>query len=315
MARIFTGAVVPAGADAVVPQEDAEVVADGRVRLASAPAGRHVRRRGEIFAAGAVLARAGDLLNPARIALLAAGGAVRVSVFPRPRVALVVTGAELVDAGTSPGVGQIRDSNGPLLVALAREAGLAATVAARVADELPALRAQLEAAAAGADLVVSSGGVSVGDFDLVPRAVADLGGEVVFHKAAIQPGKPILVALLGRTWLVALPGNPVSAMVGWRMFARPFAEALAGDVAAFAEAPLVASLAEPVGNRGTRTQLRPAVLEPAEAGWRVRVRPWKGSHDLVAPAPANALARLEAGAELAAGARVACFPLPWRWTG
>ena len=313
-ARIFTGAVVPAGADTVVPQEDAELLADGRVHLDRLPAGSHVRRCGEIFRAGAVLGRAGEPLNPARIAALAAGGATRVSVVPRPRVALLVTGAELVDPGATIAVGQIRDSNGPLLTALAREARLTATKAARVADELPGLRARLESAVT-ADLIVSSGGVSVGDFDLVPRAVAELGGEVVFHKVAIQPGKPILVARLGAAWLVALPGNPVSALVGWRMFARPLAEALAGDAAAFAEAPLAASLAEAATNRGTRTQLRPAVIEPADAGWRVRVRPWKGSHDILAPAPANALARLEPGAELAAGALVLCFPLPWRWAG
>lgn len=315
VARIFTGAVLPAGSDTVVQQELAEVLADGRVRLQPLPLGSNVRSRGEVFASGARVAAVGDVVTPGRLGLLAAAGAARVTAVPRPRVAVLLTGSELVAVGERPDTAKIRDSNGPMLEALAAESGLAVTAVERVGDELEPTCVALRRVAAAADLVVASGGVSVGDFDLVPAAVTKLGGEIVWHKVAMQPGKPILAARLGTAWLVGLPGNPVSALVGWRMFARPLAEALAGDAAAFAEAPLAASLAEAATNRGTRTQLRPAVIEPADAGWRVRVRPWKGSHDILAPAPANALARLEPGAELAAGALVLCFPLPWRWAG
>ena len=313
-ARIFTGAVVPAGADAVVPQEDADVLPDGLVRLGRVPRGSNIRRQGEVFAAGTALATAGDPLTPARIAVLAAGGAVRVRVVPRPRVAVLVTGAELAGAGDRLRAGQVRDSNGPMLEALAAEAGLAAVAVERVPDDLPALRARLAAAAERADLVVSSGGVSVGDFDFVPRAVADLGGEIVLHKVAIQPGKPVLVARLGSAWIAGLPGNPVSVLVGWRMFARPLAEALAGDATALAEPPVRATLAGPASNRGERTQLRPARFERMGDGPAVRVLDWRGSHDILAAAPADALALLPPGARLAAGDPVDVFPLPWRST-
>jgi molybdopterin molybdotransferase len=311
-ARIFTGAVVPIGADTVVPQELAEVAPDGRVRLHATESGSNVRPRGEVFALGAPLARAGETLTPARLATLVAGGVARVSVVPRPTVAVLATGGELGESGTAVAPGQVLDSNGPLLAALARESDLSVALTARVGDELTALCASIERAAAAAHLVITSGGVSVGEFDLVPRAVTKVGGEIVLHNVAIQPGKPILVARLGETWLVGLPGNPVSVFVGWRMFARPLAEALAGDPTAFAEHPLQAALAAPAHNRGDRTQLRPASLAAAAGSWQVTVLPWKGSHDILAAAPANALARLEPGAVLAAGAPVPCFPLPWR---
>jgi molybdopterin molybdotransferase len=311
-ARIFTGAVVPAGADTVVPQEFAEVEPDGRVRLTATESGSNVRPQGEVFAVGAPLGRAGETLTPARLATLVAGGVARVFVVPRPSVAVLVTGGELVESGTAVAPGQVLDSNGPLLAALASEAHLSVALMARVGDELTALCSGLQRAGEAAHLVITSGGVSVGDFDLVPRAVTEAGGEIVLHNVAMQPGKPILVARLGEAWLVGLPGNPVSVLVGWRMFARPLAEALAGDPTAFAERPLHAVLAAPARNRGDRTQLRPAALIADAGSWRITVLPWKGSHDILAAAPANALARLQPGADLPAGAPVHCFPLPWR---
>ena len=313
-ARIFTGAMLPAGSDTVVQQEVAEVRPDGRVVLPALPVGTNVRPRGEVFVVGSRVAAVGELVTPGRVGLLAAAGAARLTVIPRPRVAVVLTGNELVGVGSRPGPGQIRDSNGAMLAALAAEAGLVVTAVNTVGDELEATSAALARAAAGADLVVTTGGVSVGDRDLVPAAVGRLGGETVLHKVAMQPGKPILVARLGDAWLVGLPGNPVSALVGWRMFVRPLAEALAGDGAAFAEVGVTAELEAAVRNGGDRTQLRPAVLHRAGTGLTVSVRRWHGSHDVMAAAPANALARLEVGADLAAGAPVACYPLPWRWT-
>ena len=313
--RIFTGAVVPPGADTVVPQEEAEVLTDGRVRLPRLPPGSHMRRRGEIFAAGAVLAQVSESLSPALLAVLAAGGVVTVKVIPRPRVAVLVTGAEFVHGSTVPAPGQVRDSNGPLLAALADQSRLEVSAPETVGDELPALCGRLEAAAGKSDIVVTSGGVSVGDFDLVPRAVEELGGEIVLHRVAIQPGKPILIARLGETWLAGLPGNPVSALVGWRLFALPLAETLAGDAAAFGETPVPAVLTSPARNSSDRTQLRPALLELRGGEWRVTMLPWKGSHDVLAAASANALARLEGSSEIESGTSLPCFPLPWRWTG
>jgi molybdopterin molybdotransferase len=311
-ARIFTGAMLPAGADTVVPQEEAEVRPGGAVRLAALARGANVRRRGEVLARGQAVAEICDIVSPPRVGVLAAAGVSRVAIVPRPRMALLLTGAELVASDTTPGPGQVRDSNRPVLLALAREAGLRVTRVVQVSDELPALREALAAAAARADLVLTSGGVSVGDFDLVPDAVRELGGEVVLHKVLIQPGKPVLVARLGGAWLVGLPGNPVSVLACWRLFARPLAEALAGDRSAFAERPVPAALLAPAHNPGERLQLRPARLEVGDR-LGARVLSWKGSHDLVAAAPANLLVRLGPGASLPAGAEVGCYPLPWRW--
>ncbi len=254
-ARIFTGAMLPAGSDTVVQQEVAEVRPDGRVVLPALPVGTNVRPRGEVFVVGSRVAAVGELVTPGRVGLLAAAGAARLTVIPRPRVAVVLTGNELVGVGSRPRPGQIRDSNGAMLAALAAEAGLAVTAMDTVGDELEATSAALARAAAGADLVVTTGGVSVGDRDLVPAAIGRLGGETVLHKVAMQPGKPILVARLGDAWLVGLPGNPVSALVGWRMFVRPLAEALAGDGAAFAE---VAGDRRARGGRPQRRRPHPA---------------------------------------------------------
>jgi molybdopterin molybdotransferase len=314
-ARILTGAVLPHGADTVVAQEDAELTAGGTVILGMQAAAINVRRRGEIFSVGTRLANEGDLLAAQRVGVLAAGGADPVCVFPRPRLAFVVTGEELVEPGSTPLPGQIRNSNGPMLGALAHESALPVTSRGQAGDTLAAIRSSIEHAASCADLVLTSGGVSVGDFDLVPQAVVELGGELVLHGVCMRPGKPVLVARIGGAWLVGLPGNPGAVLTCWRLFARPLAEALAGDRAAFAETPIPAAIAAAVRNRSGRTLLRPAVLAPAADRLAVTVASWHGSHDVAASSGANALARLEAGAELLAGAVVPCYPLPWKWVG
>ena len=306
-ARIFTGAILPAGADTVVPQEQARSRADGRVELEVLPFGSYVRRQGEVLAADEPLAAEGQLITAQRLGLLAAA-APRPIVVPRPRLAVVVTGSEIVPPGTRPRPGQIRNANGPLLDALARSAGLAPPLQLAAPDELGPLREALREAVDGADLVLTSGGVSVGDYDLVPEAVRALGGEVLFHRVAVKPGKPVLAARLGSNWLIGLPGNPVSVMVSWRMFGRPLAAALAGERETFAEEPVLADLREPVANRGDRTELRPAVLQRGDTP-RVQVLGWRGSHDLMSAAAADALARIEVGATLAAGEVVPCYPL------
>lgn len=308
-ARIFTGAVVPENADTVVPQEQADVQADGTVRFAAFKAGAFIRRRAELYASGATLAAESDLITPQRAALLASAGADRVLVIPRPRVALLSTGSELVPIGQRPGPGRVRDCNGVMLAALARRANFEVVFADVVADEVGALRDALGKAAADADLIVTCGGVSVGDYDLVPKALGDLGAETVFHKVSIKPGKPVLTARLGSTWVVGLPGNPVSALVGWRLFARPLAETLAGDAHALEESPQPAVLTGPAGNTGDRTVLAFARLELGRPVPQVTILDGKGSHDVVTLARANALAVLEIGAKLAAGDMVGCYRL------
>jgi molybdopterin molybdotransferase len=309
VARIYTGAVLPYGADTVVPQEQATAGEDGVVRLELVAVGSHVRSRGEVFSAGTPLAQIGDIVTPQLIALLAAAGADRVRVIPRPRISVVVTGSEVVPVSEVPGPGQIRNSNGPMLDALVRAAGLRAPAMSSAADTTDNLGAVLSRSIVGADLVLTSGGVSVGDYDLVPEVARSLGGEVLFHRVSIKPGKPVLAVLFDGCWMLGLPGNPVSVLTGWRMFGWPLAVALGGDRVAFDEQPLFAPLEEAEANRGDRVELRPAILSGGPDDLTVRVVPWRGSHDMVAAAAANALARLEVGSSYEVGDQVACYPL------
>ncbi len=229
--RIFTGAVVPAGTDTVAVQEDA-VAGDGTVRFpAGGPphAGAHVRRGGQDFAAGAVVARAGEPLTAPRLGLLAAAGLGDVAVHRRPRLALLATGDELVAAGVAPGPGQIASSNGVMLAALL--GGVAeVTDLGIVADRADAL-AKAIARAAGHDVLVTIGGASVGDHDLAKPALEAAGAELDFWRIALQPGKPLMAGRLGDGLVVGLPGNPVSAFVCARLFLVPLLKRMSGDPA------------------------------------------------------------------------------------
>jgi molybdopterin molybdotransferase len=308
-ARIFTGAVLPEGADTVVPQEQAEELHEGAVALEVVDRGSHVRARGQVLAIGDPAGEIGDPVTPQRVALLAAAGAHRLMVTPRPRISVVVTGTEVVPVDRTPGPGEIRNSNGPMLDAAVRAAGFAPPLQLEAPDTPGQLRASLETAFEASDLVLTSGGVSVGDYDLVPQVLESLGGEIVFHRVRVKPGKPVLAARLGGRWLLGLPGNPVSVLAGWRVFALPVAAALAGDRSFLDERPVPARLLEPVAVTGGRTELRPAVLGTAEDGPTVRVLDWKGSHDIVAAARANGFARVEAQTSHEAGEAVPCYPL------
>jgi len=308
-ARIFTGAPLPEGADTVVEQERARAEGDGSVILPAVPPWTNVRRRGELFARGQALAHPGDRVTPQRLALLAAGGVAAVEAVLPPRVAVVTTGTELAPAGEAPAPGRIHDSNGPLLDALTRSAGLDPPERHHALDRRPDLCSALERSLGRADLVVTTGGVSVGDYDLVPGVVEELGGKMLFHRVAQKPGKPVLAARFGGSWLIGLPGNPLAVLVGWRLYALPLLRALAGDPSAFDEELLTARLTTSAHNAGRRTVLRPARLDPTEAGPTVTILPWKGSHDVVAAAAADVLVRLAPGAGLQAGDTVSCYVL------
>lgn len=318
VARIFTGALLPEGADCVVPQEHVtphEGAAAPAVVLPETRAGACVRARGEVFQSGEIVLPRGTPLGPHAIALAAAAGAATLRAVPRPRVSLVTSGGELVATGETPGAAEIRDSNTPMLAALAEDARLAVVGTHRAKDTLAALVLALERALATAELVVTTGGVSVGDYDLVPSAAAELGGAVVFHGVAMRPGKPIYLAHVRGRLLLGLPGNPVSALVGWRMIGRPAAEALAGDARAFDETPLPALPTELIENPGPRLLLRPARLRVTPVGLQVAPSSWRGSHDVRGVAHTNALVRLEPGARSGPGGDpVGCYPLPWQWT-
>ena len=226
-ARIFTGAPLPDGADAVVMQERAvREGAHARFHEGAHP-GQHVRRRGEELRGGAVALGAGTLLGPAELSLAASCGLAHVSVHAAPRCALLATGDELLPPGSAAEPGKLVESNTFALAAMARAAGAEPVTLGIVRDDLKAIAHRLETRA---DVVVSSGGASVGDYDFAQAALERAGGKVVFHQVAIRPGKPTLLGELpgGRLYF-GLPGNPAAAMLTFELFVRPALRRLLGE--------------------------------------------------------------------------------------
>lgn len=227
--RIFTGGVIPAGADAVVIQED--TVADGNVVTIKEPAisGRHIRRAGVDFREGDVLLRKGTRLTERDLALAAAMNYPQLAVCRRPKVAILATGDELVMPGTTPGPGQIVYSNGYALHALARSEGADTIDLGIASDTLEATSAGIRRARErGADILITTGGASVGDHDLVQQALRDEGIALAFWKIAIRPGKPMMHGRLDAMRVIGLPGNPVSSYVCAFLFMVPLIRALSG---------------------------------------------------------------------------------------
>ncbi|GIG34759.1 molybdopterin molybdenumtransferase MoeA [Cellulomonas pakistanensis] len=263
--RVMTGAPVPEGTAAVVPVERTDG-GERRVRVHAPPApGAHVRRRAEDVAAGAVVLAPGAVVTPPVVGLLHAVGRTAVRVHRRPRVVVLSTGAELAPAGAALAPGRIHDANGPMLLAAAREAGADAVLGPVVPDRPGAVRAALEPHLADADLVVTSAGVSAGAHDVVKADLAGAG--VVFTRVAMQPGRPQGCGRLGERGVpvVTLPGNPVSALVSWHLFARPAVRRLLGLPDALGpvrRAVLAAPLVSPPGRR----QYVRAVVAPAAEG-------------------------------------------------
>ncbi len=263
-ARIFTGAPMPPGADGVVMQERTEHEGH-RVRILETPrSGQHVRRRGEEVDVGSPLLTPGHPLGPGDVALLASQGLASVSVRRRPRVAILTSGDELRPPETPLSPGTLYDSNGPMLEAAVREAGGIPRRLPPAADHPEAVANALGAALREADLVVSAGGVSVGDHDHMLEAWERLGIECRFWKVAIKPGKPLA---LGRapngTPLLALPGNPVSAWVTFELFARPMLRAMSGDAEPFRVVRMVRT-ARPLSHRPGRTEAVRARRDPSD---------------------------------------------------
>ena len=308
--KIMTGALLPAGADAVVPVEWTD---DGIARVTvtrAAEPGHAVRRAGGDAAAGDLLLTAGTRLGPVQLALLAAAGHGTVTARPRPRVTVISTGNELAEPGQPVTPGQIWESNSRMLAAAAREAGYLARRHPIVPDRKEAVLEAIEGALAGADLLVTTGGVSMGgEHDVVKAALHDLG-TVSFRKVAMQPGMPQGFGVVGTpgTPIFTLPGNPVSAYVSFQLFVRPAAGVLQ-NISPSRLASRRARLAGPARSpRGRRSFLR-GKLDPA-AG---TVTPVSGqaSHQLASLARANALIIVpEAATELPEGTDVDVLELP-----
>jgi molybdopterin molybdotransferase len=307
-AAIATGGVVPEGADAVVPVEYV-VVHDNEVEISDGVAvGANVRPRGGDVRAGDVVVAAGARLGPAQIGALAASGVAAVTCARRPRAALLTTGTELRRPGEPLSPGQIYESNGPMLAAQLRSAGAEVERLLPVEDDPRAHRDAL-ARALEADLVVTSGGVSVGPHDLVRRVEADLGVEEVFWRVAVKPGKPISFGVRGRTLVFGLPGNPVSSLVGFELFVRPAVAALqgAGEPGPRFE---VGRLLTALRRNAARDELVRARRRTGADGTTLEPSSGQESHMIVRAAAANALVLVPRGdGELAAGEAVRYLPL------
>jgi molybdopterin molybdotransferase len=284
---IMTGAPMPAGADAVVPLEEAEMVGDDRVRLPGTEAGRFVRARGSDTPRGTQVELAIEPITAATVAVLASLGMGQIAVRRRPLVAILSTGDELVAPGEALGGGQIHDANTVSLAAAVVEAGGEAIVLPRVQDDPAAIDEALREGSARADLLVASGGVSVGRHDHVRAGIERLG-ELAFWRIAVQPGKPLAFGSIGERPVIGLPGNPVSALVTFELFVRILLRGMLG-MAGDGRQHLLAVLDETVPkDRERRAYLRVIVRSEGD-DWLATPAGGQGSAQLRSLAAANAL--------------------------
>jgi len=288
--RIMTGARLPPGADWVIKREDVEE-REGTVHVLDASGSRNVRRRGEDVKRGEIVAPAGTRLRPAMIGMLAAVGLHEVTVAARPTVAVLATGSELAEPGQPLGPAQIRNSNAWQTVAQLTALGCAATYCGVVQDEMDALVAAIQATRAHSRVLVLSGGVSVGDFDLVPEAMRRCGYELVFEKVAMQPGKPTVFARDRDGWCWGLPGNPVSAFVACELLVKPFLRAAMGEP--WQPQMVRAQLAQAMSRRKTERQA--AFPVAFDVAGKVRPVEYHGSAHILAMARAHALVVMPPG--------------------
>ena len=302
--RISTGAAVPDGATAVIPQE-ATVASGQAVDTREAIAeGENIRLPGEDMRAGTVVLAAGTRLGPVELGAVVAAGAGTVTVTRRPRVAVLCTGDELRAPGEPLGPGEIHNSNAPMLTGLAAAAGAAAGPAVRLPDDRTATEDGIAGALDGADVVIITGGVSVGPHDHVKAALAALGVREGFWSVALQPGKPTWFGTLGDTLVFGLPGNPVSAVVTFSLFVAPALAALLGTAAPAPPVP-EATLAVDVRRNPRRTQAIRVRLEHGRDGVGAHPTGAQGSHILSSLLGADALAIIPSGdGHLAAGTTV-----------
>jgi molybdenum cofactor synthesis domain-containing protein len=306
--RIMTGAAVPAGADAVVMVERTSPADGARsvVVEAAVEPGTAVRRAGDDLRAGDVVIAPGTVLTPGRLGVLASVGAATVAVHRRPRVGVLSTGDELVDVDRPLAPGLVRDSNRPTLLALVGTSGFEAVDLGRAPDDDDAITSALQGAVERCDAVLTSGGVSMGDVDLV-KVVLDRIGDMRWFQVAVKPAKPFAFGTVGGVPVFGLPGNPVSSMVSFELFARPALRRMAGFGDGALERPHVRAVVDDDLRRqpdGKVHYLRVVTDLRPDGRWTVRSAGGQGSHQLAAMAAADGLAVLPDGDGVAAGGEV-----------
>jgi molybdopterin molybdotransferase len=312
--RIMTGAPVPQGADAVVPVESTDGGLDDVNISAPVSVGQHLREAGEDVSVGDLVMRDGTRLGPRQIALLAAVGIGQVSVTPKPRVVVISTGDELIEPGIRPGFGQVVDSNSPMLTAAVRALDCTPSRVGCVPDDAQTLLSTIQDELVRADVIITTGGVSMGAYDTVKEVLSGVG-TMRFDKVAMQPGMPQGFGVLGLNEIpvFTLPGNPVSALVSFEVFVAPALRQMAGRP--LQETPMVNAVAShdwtaPPG----KVQYARVVLSRNgsghQSGYSVAIEGLQGSHALGSLVGANALAVIPADVTtVRAGDQVSCLPL------
>ena len=313
--RIMTGAVIPEGADAIVIVEQTESLADGaRVRIdASATAGDHIRVAGDDIHAGDVVFDAGVVLTAAHLGVLASLGVTEVTVTRRPRVGVLSTGDELVEGAVPLQPGQVRDSNRHALLPMLTDAGCDAVDLGLIKDDRVAIAEAIERAVETCDALLTSGGVSMGDFDEVKAVLSERADDMRWMQIAIRPAKPFAFGTMSGTPVFGLPGNPVSSIISFELLARPALRKMLGFAGDELDRPRLTATADEDLRRHPdgKTHFARVVLTTRDGRVHARSAGGQGSHQLAAMATANALAVLPDGDGARAGDDVEVIPVTW----
>lgn len=294
--KIMTGAAVPEGANAVVKFEETEASASARVKiLKSVSKGNNISRCGEDMKIGQVVLQKGMLVRPQEIGILATVGKPNVEVYPAPTVGVASTGSELVDVNSKPSSVQIRNSNGYSLAAQARRLKADVEIMGIIKDNKEDTRTVIQKGLAK-DILILSGGVSMGEYDLVGDTLKDLNTHIYFEKVALRPGKPVIFGKKDNTLIFALPGNPVASFVTFELFIHPVIRKMMGFTT-LQRTTLKALLETDVPVKRKRREYRPAFLRLQNDTWTVSPVEWHGSADLLATTRANCLLIIREDAE------------------
>ena len=297
--RIMTGAPIPRGCDTVVPIENVETIGDTIHLVGGVRPGSHIRKQGEDLRAGQRAITANSLLRPQEIGMLASLGETSVRVYRRPKVCILATGDELLEIGSPPAPGKIINSNSYSIAAQVVESGGDPVMLGIAEDEVERTCDRIREGIRG-DLLITTGGVSVGDRDCVKEAIVALGGEIKFWKVHMKPGKPLAFAILEEKPVFALPGNPAAAMISFEVFVRPALLKMMGHMRIF-RPTVTAALTESIANKGDRPHLIRVRVEARQDGYVASATGNQSSARLSSLTAANGFMTIAPGTALASG--------------